>query len=133
MQIIADAEIASQVGLATHELLENSARYSVDGRSTIRVEIEEDEGVSIVTIETKNRSGHPHIDALRVLVEEITSAPDALRHYQALMERSMKRTDGSGLGLGRIRAESDMDLACAFDENVVTLRARARYPQRVGT
>ena len=133
MQILADAEVASQVGLATHELLENSARYSLDRRSTIRVEVEVDQNEAVVTVETKNSAGSEHLTALRSLVDEISSAPDAFLHYQALMARSMKRTDGSGLGLGRIRAESDMALAYVFDDNVVTLRARARYPQRASS
>ena len=133
MQIIADADVASQVGLATHEMLENSARYSLDSRTTIRVEVEAEHDASVVTIETRNSTGLEHMSALRSLVDEISSAPDAFRHYQVLMERSMKRTDGSGLGLGRIRAESDMALAYAFDDNVVTLRARARYPQRASS
>lgn len=133
LQIIADPDVASQVGLATHEMLENSARYSLDTRSTIRVEVEAEPNASVVTIETKNSAGREHMQTLRSVVDEIARAPDAFRHYQLLMERSMKRTDGSGLGLGRICAESDMALAYAFDDNVVTLRARARYPQRAST
>lgn len=133
MQLIADADVASQVGLATHELLENSARYSLDRRSTIRIQVEGQPDASVVTIETKNRAEQEHLAALRSLVDEIASAVDPFQHYQVLMERNMKRTDGSGLGLGRIRAESDMDLAYVFEDDLVTLRARARYPQRGAT
>ena len=43
------------------------------------------------------------------------------------MRRSMKRTDGSGLGLGRVCAESGMSLDYEIDKDIIQVRARAQF------
>jgi anti-sigma regulatory factor (Ser/Thr protein kinase) len=39
-RFLSDADGTSRVALATHELLENAVRYSKDGETTIRIEVE---------------------------------------------------------------------------------------------
>ncbi len=80
-----------------------------------------------VSISTKNKSDPKHLAALTATIDEIAAAPDAGVHYQVLMRRSAKRTDGSGLGLGRIHAETDMTLSYQIDEDHVHLCAEARF------
>ena len=49
--------------------------------------------------------------------------------YQVLLHRTAKRKEGSGLGLGRIHAEAELDLSCQIDGDVVQLRAEGRFPR----
>jgi anti-sigma regulatory factor (Ser/Thr protein kinase) len=126
-KVLGDAETTSKLTLATHELLENAVRYASDPFTRVHVEVVRTGTTVRVSVETRNRTTPSHRDALLGLIEEITSAPDANAQYLAMMRRSAKRTDGSGLGLGRIRAEADMHLTCAIEGDLVALKAETSY------
>jgi hypothetical protein len=113
--------------VATHELLENAVRYAVDGATHVRIDVHREDAGTLVTIDTRNRAGEANRNSLASVVDEISSAGDPQACYQALMRRSAKRSDGSGLGLGRIRAESDMAISYRIEGDTVHLRAEARF------
>ena len=128
VRVLNDENITSRLVVATHELLENAVRYSLDGQSAIRIGVLRVEGGVKVTIETRNKTGDANLAELNALLAEMRVTQDRLSFYQVLMKRSSKRLDGSGLGLGRIHAESQMDLSCELEGDVVKLRAEAQFP-----
>ena len=128
-RILGDAQVTSRLVVSTHELLENAVRYSVDGQSSIRISVESITSTDAeVSIETRNRTSPESKATLSALIEEMRSSPGRGAFYQTLLRRSSVREDGSGLGLGRIFAEADMDVTCEFEEELVRLRAVARFP-----
>lgn len=129
-RVLRDADVTSRLVVATHELLENAVRYSADGQSSIRIGVRRDGDAIHVAIDTRNKARPENREELVKLLEEMKTSPDRSSYYQALMRRSAKRTEGSGLGLGRIHAESEMDLSCQLSEDVVRLRAEARFPAK---
>jgi hypothetical protein len=129
-ETIGDPEIGSKLALATHELLDNAVRYSTDGRTSITIRLNRTPVEVGVIIDTRNRTNDAHLGSVREAIDELGAAPDADAHYQVLMRRSAKRTDGSGLGLGRIRAEGDMALSYSIEADVLELRAEARFATR---
>ncbi len=133
VRILDDAEMTSRLVVATHELLENAVRYSADGQSSIRIAVEQIGNEIKVCIETRNRTHDPNRKELDELLTEMRATPDRDSFYQTLMARSAKRTQGSGLGLGRIHSESLMDLFCEVHDDVVRLRAEARFPIKAKT
>jgi hypothetical protein len=122
-RVLANQELSDRLALATHELLENAVAYSVDNETAIRIEI--DEGERIV-IKTWNRTTYERAAAVRSAIEELNDAPDPDKYYQETMLKMAKRTDGSGLGLARIRAEADMSLRCEVDKDRVCIHASAQ-------
>jgi hypothetical protein len=126
-ETVGDSEVGAKLALATHELLDNAARYSADGRTSIRIRLERTPAHVDVTIATRNRALGPHLSTVRTALDEIAAEPDAEVYYQRLMRKRMKRSDGSGLGLGRIRAEGDMALSYQIDVDVLELRAEGRF------
>jgi hypothetical protein len=120
-------EITSRLEVATHELLENAVRYSADGNTTIRVGIKRSPELR-VQIDTSNRAELAYIVTMRHTLDELIAAGDPAAHYQVLMQRSLKRAKGSGLGLGRVRAESGMTISYEVKGDVVRIRAEARFP-----
>ncbi len=127
-RVLGDEEVASRLVVATHELLENTVRYSCDGRSTIRIGVGRNGDVLDVAIDTKNRTTSEHRDSLSVLLAEMHASNDRGGFYQMLLRRTAKRDIGSGLGLGRIYAESEMDLSYRFEADEVRLRAKGSFP-----
>jgi hypothetical protein len=127
-EVLGDAEVTSRIAIATHELLENGARYALDGITSVRIGVTRVAAGALVSIVTKNRASESHLASVRKMLDEIKAAPDPQAHYLVLMRRTAKRTDGSGLGLGRIRAETDMHLDYRIDGDVITLRAELTSP-----
>jgi hypothetical protein len=121
-----DADATSRVALATHELLENAVRYSRDGETRIRVEVVNDHAHSQVAIRTWNLATPDHVDAVRLLFDEMVSNTDPFHHYQTLMRRTAKVVGGSGLGLARVRAEAEMELSFEVADGILSVGAKTR-------
>jgi hypothetical protein len=117
-----DPESTAKLVVATHELLENAIKYSIDGKTHLRIEL--DQETRVVAVRTSNRARGAHIETLQQAIDEIAAAPDPEAHYQMLLARAALRTEGSGLGLGRIRAEADMSMHLDVQGDVVILHAR---------
>lgn len=130
VRVLDDAAVTARLVVATNELLENSARYSVDGQSSIRIAVQQAGGEIKVSIETKNRTREPDRQRVDELLAEMRASSDREMFYQTLITRSAKRATGSGLGLGRIHAESRMDLSCELHEDVFRVHAEARFPAK---
>jgi hypothetical protein len=121
-RVLVDQELSSRLALATHELLENAVAYAADRESAIRIDIEND----MLTVKTWNRSTPERIAGLRALVERIRDAKDAEMFYQELLVAAAHRTDGSGLGLARVRSEAEMYVDCEIDNDRVCIRATTK-------
>jgi hypothetical protein len=130
-KLVGDPEAIFRVSMTAHELLENGAKYAVGRRATLRVVLEELEGGGASAhIALTNETTPEHVERLKVRIAEITRAEDPFGLYQALMRRSSKLRDESGLGLARIRAEGEMNLGLEVDGTRVTIVAQARVPER---
>jgi hypothetical protein len=129
-QILGDADVTSRLAVATHELLDNAVRYSADGNTAMHIGVKRGPGTIRVVIETRNCAEPANVAAIRVMLEELASAADPHAHYQVLMRRSAKRKDGSGLGLGRVTAESGMVISYALEGAQIQVRASGQFEAR---
>src|SRR5436305_5551631 len=91
-----DPDGTSRVALATHELLENAVKYSKDGETTIRIELEQTTTPRTVRVVLRNRAEPQHIKAIRELLDGVSKAPDAFAFYQQLIAHKAKTKAGSG-------------------------------------
>lgn len=109
-RFLSDPDGTSRVALATHELLENAVKYSKDGETTIRIEVEPTKPKKVRILLT-NRAEESHIAAIREIVDGVAKAPDAFEFYQKLIAAKAKHKQTSGLGLARICAEGEMKIS----------------------
>ncbi|HVJ15381.1 MAG TPA: DUF6272 family protein [Polyangiaceae bacterium] len=123
-----DRILRDRLAVATHELLENCVRYSVDGEAKVRVEVSPENRLLI----TVDNAAHPsHLDSLRKLIEEMNSRKqEPIAFYRELMRRGAKQRDRSGLGLARIHAECDMLLSYSVADERVSVRALAEIEEK---
>jgi hypothetical protein len=119
-----DPETASRVALTIHELLENTLKYSMDGQAQLDVALADGEGGKWVEVRATNRAEPARVDELRRRIDALRGADDPMELYVSVMRQSAQR-DGSGLGLARIVAEGEMDLACIVEGDEVTVKASA--------
>ena len=114
---------SQMLAMATHELLENALKYSAEEGATIKIEVEPDTTVDRVRIRIQNRAAPAHIPPLQQVMARMNEARDPMAHYLTLMRETSKRSDGSGLGLARLRAEAGMTLALELEGNQVCIVA----------
>lgn len=117
-------ELTSQVALATHELLENAVIHSCTGETEVHIEVAAHDEGQAVAIRTRNAASPADLAALREIFEEIRNATDPDAYYQAMMIRTATRTEGSGLGLARIVAETGMTVSLDIADDQVIISAR---------
>jgi hypothetical protein len=127
--VLADPDACARVMLAAHELLENAAKYSADGYGQLHIQLADRDGAAYVQISTRNRASPDRLAELRRFFDESGNTPDPIMLYDRMIARTAQRTEGSGLGLARIRAEAEMALSFSVDGDQVTIRAEA--PVRV--
>jgi hypothetical protein len=121
--VVPDPDAAHHLALATHELLENAAKYSADGEAALFVDV--DPTSRVVCVRTANRASAARIAELETAFAEIAAAPSAAAHYLEAMRRSAVRASGSGgIGLARVWAEGDMELEMAVEGDRVEIRAQ---------
>jgi hypothetical protein len=121
--VLADPDASDRVMLAAHELLENAGKYSSDGLGHLEIELTERGGRPLLRISTSNRAPPDRLGALREFFEESCGCADAITLYDRMIVRSATRSEGSGLGLARVRAEGEMDLSYSVDGDQVTITA----------
>ena len=121
--VLADPDACARVMLTAHELLENAAKYSADGHGQLEIEVVERDGQPYVRIATRNLASAERLGELRRFFDESGRTPDPIALYDQMIARTAQRTDGSGLGLARIRAEGEMVLSHAIDGDTVTIIA----------
>ena len=126
-RVLGDPDLTWRLALATHELLENAVKFATDNSTRLFVEVEREGQQVRVSIVTRNRADPDQVLALKTLFEEMRASTDPVAHYQMLLRRSAKKTIGSGLGLGRIRAEAMLAMDYAVEGDLVELRAQGKH------
>ncbi len=125
-RVLDDDEVTQRMALATHELLENAVKYASDGETVLRIEVAHTKRPMEVCIQTWNQTTKGNEAIVEATVRASQEANDPFAFYQSLMAKSaVRKDDGSGLGLARIRAEADMSIACEVVEGQVCITARA--------
>jgi hypothetical protein len=123
-RFLSDPDGTSRVALATHELLENAVKYSKDGETTIRIDVDTSSLPKTVRIKLRNRAEPNDIAEIREILDAIRTSKDAFGFYQQLIARKARSKEGSGLGLARICAEGEMTVTCeVHDHDMATIEA----------
>jgi hypothetical protein len=121
-RVLVDQSLAERLALATHELLENAVAYSSDGETSMRIEVDGD----VLVIRTWNRTSAERLASVKKLIDGIVAAPDPEQYYQHLLATAAKRTEGSGLGLARVRSEAEMGLEYEVQDDQLCIRATSK-------
>jgi hypothetical protein len=124
-----DRDEAHSVAMTGHELLENVVKYSTVGTSSFELQIVERGAEAHVCFRTRNHTTTEHGNNARQLVQRIAAASDPVTVYDELVAGSPSRK-GSCLGLARLRAEADMQVACTEEQDVISIVAEKRVALR---
>lgn len=114
------ADDLARVSMAAHELLDNAIKFSTDGAASLNIEIV---GGTEVHIKTRNKAREEDLAGLRRIASGLSTSKDPMLYYLELM--SSNPGARGGLGLGRVAAEGEMQLALTLDGDIVEVHARA--------
>jgi anti-sigma regulatory factor (Ser/Thr protein kinase) len=103
-------DAASRVAMATHELFENLAKYAEGRLRRLEVAIMSRQEQYHIRITATNRAKRERLDELEQILTEVSSSANPRATHLSYMNRSVARSEGSGLGLSRIRAEGEMQI-----------------------
>lgn len=118
-----DAETASRVGVATHELLENAVKYAGADEALLDFSVTPGGADALVDVRTTNRASDENITRVERLVDLLERAE--LRHsYRSMLEASVTEPQRFGLGLPRVVAEAEMNLSCEAGTDDIEVGAR---------
>ncbi|MBL8972041.1 MAG: hypothetical protein JNK56_15770 [Myxococcales bacterium] len=128
--VLEDPEASAEMALVTHELLENAVKYNTHDSARLRVSVvsQNDPPGHVVTIRAANRASLAHIHGAERLVSRVRGAIDPDLMYQEMIISSLEQNEGSGLGLARIRAETQMSLDTRVIGDEIEVIARALVP-----
>jgi hypothetical protein len=105
-------------------LLENTIKYSSDGRAALDLIIaKETNGRKLVKIEYTNRATMERLSEVCRRIDDLKNLSDPMQTYITMMEETAARDDGSGLGLIRIRVEGRMELTYSVRDDMITITA----------
>jgi two-component sensor histidine kinase len=121
--VLQDEDAIFRVAMTAHELLENAAKYASDGQARLEVHVIPRGDDAIVQVAVTNNATLEHINQLGICYAEMNAASDAMAHYFALMRRNAKPGTLSRLGLARVRAEGEMEIAVDVQGPVVKVTA----------
>jgi anti-sigma regulatory factor (Ser/Thr protein kinase) len=131
-RLLTDPADTSRLALATHELLENAVKYSMDSETQLSIDVSRHPDHMIVEVRTNNRAEPGDIATVRRIFDELKSASDAFAFYQEVIDKSSREPNESGLGLARIAAEADMTMDHVVEGDSLTIVSRCRVDLQEG-
>jgi two-component sensor histidine kinase len=125
--VLADPDATSRVMLTTYELLENTAKHSVDGYGHLQVELIERGEQSFVRVRSRNRARPEQLARLRRCIDQLAAAEDPVALYQRIITDAAGSPgapdEPGGIGLARVCAEAEMQLSCTVEADEVAICA----------
>jgi hypothetical protein len=121
---LANEDIADKIAMTAQELLENAVKYSADAEHNVslRFSIEADDQI---TLEVSNVATLESINTLRSQHAEVSEGDPLMAYLQKMQRIAMDPgSEGSQLGLARIRYETGNDLKLSIDGQRVTMRVQ---------
>ena len=119
---VESADALSRLLLAAHELLENIVKYAASGSAQFSFELVPVSGGLNAVLRTSNRATPERLEDARRRLDELARARDPVAFYDEMI-RTSARLGGSGLGLARILAESELRLGYEIARDVLTISA----------
>ncbi len=118
-----DPELASGLGVAAHELMENAIKYSEDGRVNVDLALTRKGRLLETAVRTSNTAGPARLRQLEIVGSGIAAAEDRMTYYRDRMVAVASQAEGSGLGLARILGETNLQLSIAIDGRLARVEA----------
>ena len=113
----------AQVALAVHELMQNAIPHAAG--ESVDLTLQVDPSSDKIEIAVSNPASPEQFAEVKARLDRINGEPDPLQSYLRAMAEAPMNQRG-GLGLARVRFESQLDLTISREGNRITVLARGR-------
>jgi hypothetical protein len=132
--VLGDEDAAGRLRLTAHELMENIVKYSVASPCELRFELRSDDaGALVASVQTRNVPLPENRADASERLAALGAARDPLEHYDSIIADSARQPAGSGLGLARIHAETELRLSHRFEGETLIIQASGEVWLKKGT
>jgi hypothetical protein len=131
--LLGDDDAAARLRLTAHELLENIVKYSAQRGCSFCFGLYRSAQAGFwAKVETRNVPAAANRSDAEQRLAALTAARDPLEHYDSIIADSARRPAGSGLGLARIHAETELRLSHRFEGETLVIAASGELWLRGG-
>ncbi len=120
-------EAIDRLGMIVHELIENICKYTIGDKTSGRISLHQIGTTGGFIVRSWNRTSSEHVGQIERLLGLRKQALNADQFYQTLMRRTAIQAAGSGLGLGRVMAEGQMELTSTYSAGILCLTAKSSH------
>jgi hypothetical protein len=118
---LADNKSADVISMAASELLENAVKYASEEGTRIAVEYLKQEKKLLLTVE--NFANEENLGTLKNELDYISSGDPQEIYLQKMQQAALRNDGGSQLGFSRIRYETNAEISCEVEGDLVKVTA----------
>lgn len=122
--VVDDQETQFAFQLAAYELIENLVKYSWGDHVLVRVEVQSTPRGHEIVLVTQNQAPPERLADVAARLADAEAAEDPIEHFDRLVQESLASPGESRLGLGRLRAEGELQLAHRVDAETIWIEVR---------
>jgi|SRR6187399_1201949 len=130
--LVADPAVVARFYMAAQELAENLVKYSVGREVRLAASLTGTHQNAELRLCATNRSTARQLDAVERCLTALVEARDPTQYYDSLIRASAPKSEGSGLGLARLRAEGELTVDYSIDGDQLTITVHASVEPRKG-
>lgn len=128
--VMEDKDTAWRFHMAAQELAENITKYSTGAEVTLEVEMATVNGENVMRVSSRNETTPDRLLETARRLDAIKSCADPIALYDRLVRESAPVAGVSGLGLARIRAESDLQVDYSIRGTELTITVHSPIPMK---
>jgi len=124
--VVDDADIIFAFRMATFELTENMVKYGCGERATLEISVNNATESPELVLTAINQASAERIKDVHERLLAAEDAADPVAHFDKLVRETLDSPSESRLGLGRLRAESDLVLSHTITGNTASICVKHR-------
>jgi hypothetical protein len=122
--VIDDQEVHFAFQLAAYELIENLVKYSTGEHVTVHIEVVSTRLGPELVLTTENQATPERLADVSTRLTAAETAKDPVTHFDQLVQESIATPGESRLGLGRLRAEGELQLSHRVENDKLIIQVR---------
>ncbi|MGC4067579.1 MAG: hypothetical protein QM784_23620 [Polyangiaceae bacterium] len=122
--VVDDPGVKFAFQLAAYELTENLVKYAVGDRTRLRIAVESTVRGPEIVLSTENESTPERLADAAARLSAAEAATDPIEHFDQLVQESLASPTESRLGLGRLRAEGELEVSHEVNDRMIRIQVR---------
>ena len=126
-----DPDIIFAFRLAAFELTENILKYCEGDRASVEISVDNTANGSDLVMAVSNEASPERLQDVCERLVAAETAAEPVAHFDGLVRDTLNSPNESRLGIGRLRAESDLAVSHSSHEHWITISVRHRILKSV--